>query len=259
VTYVSTLQSFKVARFQRFKVSAQTSGSNFDTLKLRNLETFLPAFDSLILSVLRCQFQRTRHGCDPDLASSGTTEDSRTFGRRRAGRIDIIHKKDVAANDFCGTAYCEGSAQIFAALVTGQADLGMRVSRALQKVGHKLEMMRLRMALQRSARNQLRLIEATLLPLGFEEWHGNYEDRGPVEHIALKQSQFEVRLQRHDRVGEHAAQNLDRRSHTIELQQVNQLAQPTFITAVRHGAGEGPVDSAADRAPAQTIVVAIRV
>jgi hypothetical protein len=103
----------------------QASGSNFDSFKLRNSETFLAVFHSLMPSIVRCRFQSARYGRDPHLASSRAAQDPRTFGYCSARRVNIIHEKHLAASNCGGTRDGEGSAQVLAPLVTGQADLRM--------------------------------------------------------------------------------------------------------------------------------------
>ena len=70
---------------------------------------------------------------------------------------------------------------------------------------------------------------------------------------------FEVRLQRRQRISEHATKDIRSGMYAVVLQEVNQFAQSAVIAAVSDCSLEGTIEAAAHRAPSQSITVAGRV
>jgi hypothetical protein len=118
-----------------------------------------------------------------------------------------------------------------------------------------LEVRARRIKLQRSTRDQFRLIEPALTPLCLEERHRDNRNAPGVEQAGF----FKRRLECSDGLGEHASEHIGRRTHAVELQQVNQLAQSAVITAVGYGTAKRTFDAAAYRASPKTIIVYLRV
>src|SRR5208282_559769 len=104
--------------------------------------------------------------------------------RGSARGVDIIHQKHFAANNLCGTGNRESSAQVFPSLVTGQADLRLRLPRTLQTSGNKFEIRVRRKQFQCRLRNELGLVEAALAKLRFVEPHRNHSNES-TEHAWL--------------------------------------------------------------------------
>ena len=93
------------------------------------------------------------------------------FGRRGAGRVNIIHDKHLAASDFRGTRDGKGAAQAGVALMAGEANLRVCISDAQEEMRYMLPAIARRTKLQRRSCDQFRLIESALAPLRLVQRH----------------------------------------------------------------------------------------
>jgi hypothetical protein len=185
------------------------------------------------------------------------------FGRSGAGRVNIIHDKHLAASDLRGRPDGKGAAQAGAALMAGEANLRTRISDAQEEMRNKLPAIARRPKLQRRSCDQFRLIESVLAPLRLVQRHWDDQDgrlfeRRRLDRQLLHRLRFKGELSRSHRLSQHPSQQLCCRTHAVELEPMNQFAQPTFVTAIGHGMGKGTSDAPAHRTSPQTILICFR-
>src|ERR1700730_13162143 len=110
------------------------------------------------------------------------------------------------------------------------------------------------MNLQRRASNQFRLVKPTLALLDLVQWHWDDEDRRLLKRQLLKSW-----LQADQGLRQHASQYLGCRAQAVILQQVDQFAQATLITAVRYRSVKRTLQAPAYRTSPQPLGISLRI
>ena len=110
-------------------------------------------------------FKSTSNGGDKNFCCAGATQYSSTLGGRGPGGEDIINQQDFAVLYLSGLGDPESASHIFTALMTGEADLRLRLSLPLQNALPHGQLLADRFEFEGGPSDQLGLIEASLAEL----------------------------------------------------------------------------------------------
>ena len=105
------------------------------------------------------------YGRHPDFGRACAAQNSGALGYGCASRINVIHNKDLAASHGFWAPHAKRSANVFAALMGGQASLGGSFSLSFENIGAQLETARLGGSFDCRTRDQLGVVELALSQL----------------------------------------------------------------------------------------------
>ena len=119
--------------------------------------------------------------------------------------------------------------------MTAKPGLRLGMAPSLQRCAIQYQLLARRLQLQRSPRDQFRLVEAPLAQLARMQRNRNH-DNGAIPERGLQSS---------NNLGQHAPQDVRRRPHVLIFQQVDQFAQTAIVAPVGCRFGKWRLQAAA--------------